>query len=318
MKRKKEYIFFLILLVSFLLTGCSKEKTVLCELETNKVVFHFDKNEYVSSIYTETLIDVNDYYDEYTYEDDKTRQVMLSKTIDELITNCYKKEYACSSNYENYLITHKVYVKNYKEARLNDLDNYYGISYDNIIKELEKKDAICNEITDNKQYIISENTVTININNKIYNSIEEMNKDMNKPEYYKKYTLIELDDKKATIEFKEDGKCEINLHELDQEVFNHVYCDKEKKQRKMGKVEYIDGNCSYTVHDKYYFDIIYDGKLETGSYCEGLDENNLYTKDVINKNDHLITIKFNNSYDDFTYENGYWNYRTPSHVIEYK
>jgi len=318
-------IVFTLLLLCIVITGCSKDnedkdesKMLLCKNNQNTVVFNFDENENVVSMYYEKIFDLNDYYTESELEELKIHKQMLPQIISEKIIDCNNTKYSCNSNYENYVITNKIYVENYEEAQLTDLDEFFGVNYDELKQDMYYKGISCEKINKDNKYVIEENVMNINIDDTIYTSIEDMNYDINKPEYYKEYTLIEFDDKKATIEFKDNGKCEINLKEFDSEYWNKSYCDNEK-HKNMIKTAYLDGDCSYTVSSEYYFDIVYDGKYEHGTYCESYDdESRMQTKDVVYFPNHLIEMKFDDTYSNFTFLNGNWRKNKIDGIVQYK
>ncbi|MBQ6841096.1 MAG: hypothetical protein IJO63_03155 [Bacilli bacterium] len=326
----KKNVVILMLLICLVITGCSTNKAekeyevtkehsmLLCKNNTNTVAFNFDKNNNVVGIYYESVFDLNDYYTESELSALKIYKHMLLDIISERIVDCNNAKYSCNSSYNNYQIINKVYVDNYNDAQMNELDEFYGVNYDILKQDMYYKNVNCEEIKKDNKYVIDENKMIININGTTYTSVEDMNYDLNKPEYYKKYTLTEFDGKKATIEFKEDGKCEINLKEFDSEYWNRSYCDKEQ-HKNMIKTAYLGGNCSYTIASDYSFNITYDGKYEHGTYCESYtDKSAAETNSVVNIPNYLIKIEFDDKYSNFTYSNGSWRYNKISGIVEYK
>ena len=301
----------LFVLLTLLITGCTKsennKKVLLCQTDIGKIVFSSDENEIVNGIYYENIFDFNQYYTENEIEEFKTTyNFLVPKIIEENILDCNNVNYACNSIYDNYKITNKIYINSYEDAKATDLEDYYNFNYSDLkAKLINNQVTFCEEITNDKEYIVEGNHVKININDKTYNSIEEMNYDINKLEYYKEYILYEIDDKKVTIEFKENGQCELNLNDFNAEIWGKTYCDSEQ-HKLLNKIYYLGGDCSYTVKNNYYFDVIYDGKYEYGTYCESYESNNMVKYDVINNKNHLIEIKFDKNYNEFKFLNGGW------------
>ena len=301
---KKILLLFLVSSV-LILSACNKEEhnVLVCKNKENKYVLNINENNNVDSIYYENIFDFNAYYTEEEILEFNSNQQMLAKIIEKEIYDCNNTSYACESTYKNSKIENKIYVTSKKEATSSNLDKYYGInSTDARTLIVQNENVTCDIKPYTDKYQFDNHKTTIVIDN-TYSSIDELYNELNRPKYLKEYNLVEIENKKATIEFKEDNKCIIDLSEFNQETWNGSYCDN-NKNKDMNYITYNSGNCTYTIKNDYIFYINYDGTYTSGKYC-GTKDNNKYKQDsnVINKE---IVIEFDTDYNSFEYQNGVW------------
>lgn len=295
------------------ITGCGKDKDdsskkmLLCKNEKEKYVFNLDENNNSKGIYYENVFDFNYYYREKELIELKENK-LINNIILEEINDCNNMDYACNSSFNDNKIINKIYLKNKEEAERVDLDKYYDIDLIDLrTKMVTDTDTICEVIDYNDMYIIKDNVTNIIIDQDTYNSVEELKYKTNMPKYYKEYSIVEIDGKKGTIEFKENGICTINLKDYNSESWSHIYCDQEK-HKKMGKTVYLDGECNYTIINDYLLDITYTGKYESYSYCEENENNKMgyVSGNIASAHNHLIKIEFDSQYENIRFLNGVW------------
>ena len=144
-----------------------------------------------------------------------------------------------------------------------------------------------------------------------------MDNSLNKEKYYQKYTLVEFEPRRGTIEFKENGICEIDLSEFSNEVPTGNYC--EKNHRFLIRTTYNKGNCTYEIKENNIFKIKYDGTYSKGQYCETHEfKETMRAKNVVSQTlGSSIIIQFDNNYESFNYLNGLWKEETNWTTIVY-
>ena len=301
----------IILIVLFLITGCGKNKDeekekneiLICETAKEKYVFRFDDNDVVNSIYYEDNFIFDQYYTDFEIEEFKNNPIRLMQIIDNNLIDCNQKEYACNSLYDNFVISNRYYIDTKEKPSLVGLDNYYGLNKQDVRTRViaSVNDSICKLEDDSDLYVVNDKKTTI-ILDKTYNSIDDMHKDLTKEKYYKKYTLVDINDKIGSIEFMENGKCIIDLSGFNENISSNTYC--EPNHKNYTKIIYNNGNCTYKVYD-HKFEIKYDGTYSTGRYCETHEDSiNYETKKVIPY--ELIELEFDDNYNSFTITNGSW------------
>lgn len=317
---------FLVIVISILtlITGCSSEEELnnilVCENLTEKYVLNLDDTGEVNSIYYEENINLRDNYTDEQIAEFEIYNFVLPSILEQYMANCNQASYACNSSYANLFITNKYYIDNREDAQLVDFDEYLGINYvDARSRIVVNEDVTCKEVQSSEIYIVSGNSVDIDIDGVKYSSIEDMMYEVNKPKYYQEYNLFEDNGRTATIEFKENGVCEIDLSDFDADTWSsRTYCEEDKKI--MDKRTYLNGNCSYEVINDYDLTITYDGEYETYKYCdsENYKINKLFY-DVVDNNSHVIKIRFNQNYSGFDYQNGNWEFKSNGRgALEYK
>lgn len=293
------------------ITGCNDKKhnkeALLCTTENEKYVFYFDDNDNSIGIYHEDTFDFQKAFTNIEMQEFSVYGNKYLRTIiDQKLINCNDLLYSCESYYDDNKIINRIYVKDKEQAKAANLEEYYEINaIDLRTKIVTNEDAVCQEVIEDDNYKIKGNKTKIHYFNNVYNSVEEMNNEVDRPKYYRKYDLIDISGQKGTIEFKENGLCKIDLSNFDSESWNNLYCTADKNIKRLGKTHYIDGECTYKINNDYEFTVTYNGKYESYQYCEG-EEEKIYKqqKNVVTTINQEIKLQFDSEYNKFEFTNG--------------
>ncbi len=305
-------ISILCILIILEVTGCGEKnsmtkKMLLCKNQSEKYVFNFDENNNSKGIYYEKEFDFNYYYNKEELAELKENK-QINNIIYENIIDCKNMEFACNASFKDDIIINKIYLKSEEEATKANLNKYYNINATDLrTRIITGTDTVCEEIDRTDKYILKDTVTDIRIGKDTYNSIDDLISNNNKLNYYKKYVFFEEDGKTGTIEFKENGICNISLKDFNSKSWNHVYCA-ENKDKRMGKTAYLDGNCKYTPVSEYSLDITYTAKYESYSYCEDNEDTKFayVSENIVSTPNSLIKLQFDAQYENIQFLNGVW------------